>query len=94
MAPAIKPADIDKLRDHLKQGDRFLAEALAGQRDVGKMSRLEFAQAAVRDALGWATECADCATILIALEEVWVRDLSPLATRHVEAARDLCRPKI
>jgi hypothetical protein len=92
MAPAIKSADIDTLRDHLQQGDRWLADALAGERDVVKMSRLEFAQAAVRDALGWATESADCATILIALEEVSVGDLSPLATRHVEAARDLCRP--
>ena len=92
MAPAIKPADIDKLRDHLLQGDRWLAAALAGERDVGKMSRLEFAQAVVRDALGWATESADCATILIALEGVWIGDLSPLAERHVEAARDLCRP--
>ena len=92
MAPAIEPADIDKLRDHLQRGDRWLAEAIVGECDVGKMSRLEFAQAAVRDALGWATESADCATILIALEDVWVRDLSPLAARHVEAARDLCRP--
>jgi hypothetical protein len=91
MAPAIKPADLDKLREHLQQGDRWLAEAIAGERDAGKMSRLEFAQAAVRDALGWATESADCATILIALEEVWIGDLSPLAARHVEAARDLCR---
>jgi hypothetical protein len=91
MASAIKPAHIDKLRDHLQRGDRCLDEALAGERDVGKMWRLEFAQAAVRDALGWATESADCATILIALEEVSVGDLSPLATRHVEAARDLCR---
>ena len=91
MAPAIKPADIDKVRDHLLQGDRWLAAALTGERDVGKMSRLEFAQAAVRDALGWATESVDCATILIALEEVWIGDLSPLAARHVEAARDLCR---
>ena len=91
MAPAIKPADIDKLRDHLQQGDRCLVEAMAGERDVGKMSRFEVAQAAVRDALRWATESADCATILIALEEVWLGDLSPLAARHVEAARDLCR---
>lgn len=91
MAPAIKPADIDKLRDHLQHGARWLGQAIAGERDVGKMSRLESAQAAVRDALGWATESVDCATILIALEEVWIGDLSPLAARHVEAARDLCR---
>jgi hypothetical protein len=90
MAIAIEPADIDKLIDHLLQGDRWLAAALAGERDVGRMSRLEFAQAAVRDALAWATESADCTTILVALEGVWVGDLSPLADRHIEAARDLC----
>jgi hypothetical protein len=87
----IRPADLDKLRDHLQQGDHFLAEALAGERNVGKASRLEFAQAAVRDALRWATESGDCATILVALEEVLIGDLSPLAARHVEAARHLCR---
>jgi hypothetical protein len=92
MAPAIEPVDTDKLIDHLLQSDRWLAAALAGERDVGKMSRLEFAQAAVRDALAWATERADCATILIALEGVWVGDLSPLAERHVDAVRELCRP--
>ena len=91
MPRVIAPADIEKLRDHLLQGDRWLAAALAGEHDVGRMSRLEFAQAAVRDALAWASEGVDCTTILVALEGVWVGDLSPPADRHVEAARNLCR---
>lgn len=90
--PPIRPADLGKLKSHLQQGDRSLAEALAGERNPGKVSRLEVAQAAVRDALRWADESGDCAIILVALEEVWVGDLSPIAARHVEAARDLCRP--
>jgi len=64
---------------------------LAGEPEGGKRSRLEFAQAAVRDALRWADDSGDCASILVALEEVWVGDLSAVAARHVEVARELCR---
>jgi hypothetical protein len=91
MAPRTKPADIDKLREHLRQAYRCLDEGIAGERDDGRRLRLEFAQVSVRNALRWVDDSGDCASILMALEEVLIGDLSAVAARHVQVARDECR---
>jgi hypothetical protein len=84
------PAEVGSLRHGLQQADQDLAAALFVERDPSRESRLEFAQTAVRDALRWVNEDGDAATILVALEEVHIGDLSAAAARRIQLVRGLC----
>jgi hypothetical protein len=80
-----------QLREHLLQAEDALAESKAREPNVDNRDRLDFAQAAVQDALRWLNETGDAATIQAALEEVMIGDLDALAAQHIERVRSICR---
>jgi DNA-directed RNA polymerase specialized sigma24 family protein len=91
MKPAFTLADRNTMRDRLQQADHTLAQTHAEDHNPASRERLEFAHAAVRDALREVSDNGDAAVILVALEAVGIGDLSAPAARDIEAVRAICR---
>ena len=79
------------VRHELEESDKHLGLSLTEDRSPASRERLDFAQAAVRDALRWIDEGGDAAAILVALEEVNAQEFSDLAARHIVLARVMLR---
>jgi hypothetical protein len=78
------------VRHELEEADTHLF-TLTEDRSPASRERLDFAQAAVRDALHWVDEGGDAAAILVALEEVNAQEVSDRAARHIVLARVMLR---
>ena len=79
------------VRHELEEADTHLGLTLTEDRSPASRERLDFAQAAVRDALHWVDEGGDAAAILVALEEVNAQEVSDPAARHIVLARVMLR---
>ena len=79
------------VRHELEEADEHLGLSLTEDRSPASRERLDFAQAAVRDALHWVDEGGDAAAILVALEDLNVQEISDRAARHLVLARVMLR---
>ena len=79
------------VRHELEEADKHLGLSLTEERLAASRERLDFARAAVRDALRWVDEGGDPAAILVALEHVNVQETNDRAARHIVLARVMLR---
>jgi hypothetical protein len=79
------------VRHELDEADKHLGLGLTEDRSLDSRERLDFAHAAVRDALHWVDEGGDAAAILVALEDMNVQEISDRAARHIVLARVMLR---
>ena len=80
------------VRHELQEADKHLNLALTENRyPETRREHIEFAQAAVRDALRWIDDNGDPATVLVALEGIRIQDISNPAATHVDLARAMLR---
>jgi hypothetical protein len=79
------------VRHELQQADKYLSLELAGCASINRREQLEFAQAAVRDALRRLDEDGDVASILVALEEIKIQDTKNPAATYIDFARAMLR---
>jgi hypothetical protein len=75
------------VRHELQEADRYLSLTLTDRKAAETCERLEFAQAAIRDALRWIDENGDAVTVLVALDGIQVQDISSPAATHITLAR-------
>ena len=77
------------VRHELQEAAKYLALSIADDMSTKAREHLEFATAAVRDALRWLNEDADAAVILVALGEIKVQAIMNPAVTHLHLARDV-----
>jgi hypothetical protein len=90
---ALTAEKIRRIRHELHQAESGLTRSFADERNAGRRERLEFARAAVLDALRWLDAGAEAVEILAALDEVSVGDMNSMAAERIEIAREFCRPR-